>query len=188
VRAYIDTGCSIVTTRQTVAEELRLTIHPTSLDIGGYAGGTTRARGTVYITLTVDLITAEVEDSIQSIPRIVGQSFLNRANVTLVQRNNQIRLFEKHLAELPEMDELPPRKIALWAKDTAIMPPRTIAFIAVSGWRVRVRVTLQLTVSQSVCLGVEPNLGLLTRDIIIFRGKYISKVSPDKSCTMSMVL
>jgi hypothetical protein len=31
--------------------------------------------------------------------------------------------------------------------------------------RVRVRVTLQLTVSQSVYLGVEPNLGLLTRDI-----------------------
>jgi hypothetical protein len=28
-----------------------------------------------------------------------------------------------------------------------------------------VRVTLQLTVSQSVCLGVEPNLGLLTKDI-----------------------
>jgi hypothetical protein len=33
---------------------------------------------------------------------------------------------------------------------------------------VRVRVTLQLTVSQSVCLGVEPNLGLLTRDITFF--------------------
>jgi hypothetical protein len=29
---------------------------------------------------------------------------------------------------------------------------------------VRVRVTLQLTVSQSVRLGVEPDLGLLTRD------------------------
>jgi hypothetical protein len=35
--------------------------------------------------------------------------------------------------------------------------------------RVRVRVTLQLTVSQSVCLGVEPNLGLLTRDIFFFK-------------------
>jgi hypothetical protein len=34
--------------------------------------------------------------------------------------------------------------------------------------RVRVRVTLQLTVSQSVSLGVEPNLGLLTRDIFCF--------------------
>jgi hypothetical protein len=34
-------------------------------------------------------------------------------------------------------------------------------------WIIRVRVTSQLTVSQSVCLGVEPNLGLLTGDIII---------------------
>jgi hypothetical protein len=33
---------------------------------------------------------------------------------------------------------------------------------------VRVRVTLQLTVSPSVCLGVEPNLGLLTRDLTFF--------------------
>jgi hypothetical protein len=29
-------------------------------------------------------------------------------------------------------------------------------------------VTLRLTVSQSVSLGVEPNLGLLTRDIYFF--------------------
>jgi hypothetical protein len=35
-------------------------------------------------------------------------------------------------------------------------------------FRVRVRVTLQLTVSQSICLGVEPNLGLLTRDFFFF--------------------
>jgi hypothetical protein len=34
--------------------------------------------------------------------------------------------------------------------------------------RVRVRVTLRLTVSQSVSLGVEPNVGLLTRDIFFF--------------------
>jgi hypothetical protein len=33
---------------------------------------------------------------------------------------------------------------------------------------VRVRVTLQLTVSQSVHLDVEPNLGLLTRDNFFF--------------------
>jgi hypothetical protein len=33
---------------------------------------------------------------------------------------------------------------------------------------VRVRVTSRLTVSQSVSLGVEPNLGLLTRDISLF--------------------
>jgi hypothetical protein len=33
---------------------------------------------------------------------------------------------------------------------------------------VSVSVTLQLTVSQSVSLGVEPNVGLLTRDIFFF--------------------
>jgi hypothetical protein len=38
----------------------------------------------------------------------------------------------------------------------------------------RVRVTLQLTVSQSVCLGVEPNLGLLTRDLTSFFFKLLS--------------
>jgi hypothetical protein len=31
------------------------------------------------------------------------------------------------------------------------------------------QVTLQLTVSQSVCLGVEPNLGLLTSDIFFLK-------------------
>jgi hypothetical protein len=40
-------------------------------------------------------------------------------------------------------------------------------FIPLKSQSQSVRVTFQLTVSQLVCLGVEPNLGLLTRDIII---------------------
>jgi hypothetical protein len=43
--------------------------------------------------------------------------------------------------------------------------------------RARVRVTLQLTVSQSVSLGVEPNLGLLTRDIFLSFFFFFLKVS-----------
>jgi hypothetical protein len=51
--------------------------------------------------------------------------------------------------------------------------PKTELVVAVSyreptwtelHYRVRVRVTLRLTVSQSVCLGVEPRLGLMTRN------------------------
>jgi hypothetical protein len=38
----------------------------------------------------------------------------------------------------------------------------------------RVRVTLQLTVNQSVSLGVEPNLGLLTRDLFFFKVNVLS--------------
>jgi hypothetical protein len=46
--------------------------------------------------------------------------------------------------------------------------PGYIGPASTSNWpgnsgQVRVRVTLRLTVSQSVCLGIEPNLGQLTR-------------------------
>jgi hypothetical protein len=66
------------------------------------------------------------------VPLIVGQSFLNRAGVTMVLRDNQLRLFEKHLAVLPDVDALPPRRLALWANDAVIIPPRTIGFIEVN--------------------------------------------------------
>jgi hypothetical protein len=38
--------------------------------------------------------------------------------------------------------------------------------------RWQIKVTLRLTVSQSVCLGVKPNLGLLTRDIFFLVQSY----------------
>jgi hypothetical protein len=50
--------------------------------------------------------------------------------------------------------------------------------------RVRVRVTLRLTVSQSVCLGVEPNLGLLTRDFFFF--KLQSSLTRGRICHLSV--
>jgi hypothetical protein len=90
----------------------------------------------VHITLTVDLVTAEVEayvvdDKIQAVPIIVGQSFLNRANVTMVLRDNQVWVFENHLAVLPAVDALPPRTVGLYAKDHVVIPPRTNAVIEI---------------------------------------------------------
>jgi hypothetical protein len=121
-----------------VAEELKLQTRPTSQCIRGYAGGTTRAIGVAAVTLTVDLATAEVAvfvvaDEVQSVSIIIGQSFLNQANVTVVLRDNEIRLFEKNLAALTDLDDLPPRKLALWAKDTVVIPPHTIGFITITG-------------------------------------------------------
>jgi hypothetical protein len=88
------------------------------------------------LTLTVDLVTADVEgyivdNEVQAVLIIVGRSFLNRANVTMMLRDNQIRLFEKHLGVLPDVDALPPRKLALCAKGTVVIPLRTIGFIEV---------------------------------------------------------
>jgi hypothetical protein len=87
--------------------------------------------------LTVDLVTADVTvyvvaNEVQTVPLIVGKSFLNRAGVTMVLRDNQLRLFEKHLAVLPDIDALPQRRLALWTKDAVIILPRTIGFIEVN--------------------------------------------------------
>jgi hypothetical protein len=43
------------------------------------------------------------------------------------------------------------------------LPPGSSPLFIDSRTELRVRVTLRLTVSQSVCLGVEPRLGLMTR-------------------------
>jgi hypothetical protein len=62
-----------------VAEELQLKLQPTMQYIRGYAGGATRASGVTDLTVTVDLVTADVTvfvvaDEVQSVP-IIRQSF-----------------------------------------------------------------------------------------------------------------
>jgi hypothetical protein len=132
LKGYIDTGCSIVTLRKTTAIELQLELQL----IRGYAGGVTPALGEAEVTLTVDLITAKVtasivEDRVRSVPVIIGQTILNRAGVTMVLRDNQIRLFDKHLAVLPGLGDLPSREVALRSKEDVVIPSHTIGFIEV---------------------------------------------------------
>jgi hypothetical protein len=134
LKGYIDTGCSIVTLRKTTAIELQFEQRPSTQLIRGYAGGVTPALGEAEVTLTVDLITAKVtativEDRVQSVPVIIGQTILNRAGVTMVLRDNQIRLFDKHLAALPGLDDLPSRKVALRSKEDVVIPSHMIGFI-----------------------------------------------------------
>jgi hypothetical protein len=136
LKGYIDTGCSIVTLRKATAIELQLEQRPSTQLIRGYAGGVAPALGEAEVTLTVDLITAKVtasivEDRVQSVPVIIGQTILNRAGVTMVLRDNQIRLFDKHLAVLPGLDDLPSRKVALRSKEDVVIPSHTIGFIEI---------------------------------------------------------
>uniref|UniRef100_A0A1Y1KQJ6 Reverse transcriptase domain-containing protein n=1 Tax=Photinus pyralis TaxID=7054 RepID=A0A1Y1KQJ6_PHOPY len=68
----------------------------------------------------------------QQVPVIVGQTFLNRTDVTLLLRDHQTRLFENHLAALPDVASLPPRKLPLWSKNAAVIPPNTIDLIEIA--------------------------------------------------------
>jgi hypothetical protein len=49
----------------------------------------------------------------------------------MVLRDNQIRLFDKHLAVLPGLDDLPSREVALRLKEDVVIPSHTIGFIEV---------------------------------------------------------
>jgi hypothetical protein len=61
-------------------------------------------------------------------------------------------------------DELPPRAELLLVLLLLIVSVVVLELLIV----LRVRVTFRLTVSQSVCLGVEPRLKLMTRYLFMF--------------------
>jgi hypothetical protein len=55
--------------------------------------------------------------------------------------------------------------------------------------QIQVKVTLRLTVSQSVSLGVEPQLGLMTRYLVLFDsyGLFLWGALPDERTGLSFV-
>ncbi|KAJ8953799.1 hypothetical protein NQ318_006646 [Aromia moschata] len=104
----------------------------------GYGGSIIPVLGEANAVLEVDLIQASVEvvvvsDSVQSVPLMIGQTFINQSDVTVVIKDNRLRLFKSCLAALPEIEQLSPRKIPLWSKDAVVIPPNTIGFIEVYG-------------------------------------------------------
>ena len=95
VQGFIDTGCSIVTIRETTATQLNLKLSISTQCVKGYAGGMTKPLGESTIKFEVDLMGADVtahvvRDDVQTVPIIVGQTFLNQCNCTMVLRDNHV--------------------------------------------------------------------------------------------------
>lgn len=78
--------------------------------------------------LKVDLAEAAVDahivpDDVRSVAAIVGQPLTDRPDVTVLQRGGELRLFkEGSEAMLREAENLPPRKIELWASEATVIP------------------------------------------------------------------
>lgn len=109
-RAYIDTGCSVVTIRNSEVTRLEL---PFTKIVRGYGGGSVPVLGKVRASLSVDLVEAEVTmlvvtDSAQSVPVLIGQTFLNGANVTVVMKEGRLRLFNSAMLAV---EPLPPTRM-----------------------------------------------------------------------------
>lgn len=137
LQAYIDSGSQCVTLREEDAGRMQLELRPTDAILRGYGGGAVNPCGVARANLKVDLAEGEVDvhivpDHMQAVPLIVGQPFLDLPGVTTVLRDGQMRLFDRTMAELPEVEGLPSQKLALWATETTIIPPQQAADVKVS--------------------------------------------------------
>ncbi|KAJ3650016.1 hypothetical protein Zmor_021729 [Zophobas morio] len=132
---YIDTGSSMVIIKHSVVKDLGLTMNPCSYLIRGYCNGNTSAIGKVWIDLKVDLVHDKVEavvvhDEVQTVPILVGQTFINAKNRTLVVQDDDVRLIGKELSNI-NLDAVPPKKMTLYCQETTVIPPHSIGFVRV---------------------------------------------------------
>lgn len=136
LRAYVDLRSQCVTLRLSEAQKLYLKIDSTQDVLRGYGGAAVQSCGVSKVTLKVDLAEATADahiipDCVQNVPIIVGQPFTDQPSVVAVQRGGELRLSEAGTAELPEVEQLPPRKVVLWAERAYIIPPGRAADIKV---------------------------------------------------------
>ncbi|XP_044760406.1 uncharacterized protein LOC123317860 [Coccinella septempunctata] len=126
LRGYVDSGCSVVTLRQSVVDNLKLETYTTNVRLCGYAGGSVVATSKVTLKLDVDLASATVEaivvpDYVQNVSVLVGQPFINNENVTMVVRGNQVRLFNKNIFTFDNIIDSPKRKINLYVSEKSVI-------------------------------------------------------------------
>lgn len=135
LKGYVDSGCAAVTIRDSDVDKLSLKRLPTSMRLNGFSGGSVLVKSRVKIDLHVDMASSLVEalvvpNEFQEVSVTVGQPFINNEKISVLIQGDQVRLFN-NLTQLDYVPDLPPRKVNLWAKETAVIPPNNIEHIEV---------------------------------------------------------
>ncbi|KAL1489300.1 hypothetical protein ABEB36_014223 [Hypothenemus hampei] len=130
---YIDTGCTAVIIKHSVVNKLGLKVDQCCYTVDGYGNGRTVAIGKVIIDLEVDLAAEKIEaivvdDNMQSIPILIGQTFINK-NKTLIVKNNEVRLVADGKLADNNLNNIPPKKMTLICSKTTVIPPHSVRFI-----------------------------------------------------------
>lgn len=101
VNGYID--YQVVAIREREAQQLNLSGDVNQwIYVNGYGGGKVQTLCTVSAILEVDLVKAEVSlvvvlNELQTLAIVIGQPFISKANVVLVLKNGQLRLYESEM-------------------------------------------------------------------------------------------
>nr|CAI5851486.1 unnamed protein product [Callosobruchus analis] len=136
LKGFIDSGCEIVTIRESDAKLAGLSWVDSEVCLNGYGGGTSKVLGISKVNLKVDLFDSNVPvyvvpDHLQTMAILIGRSVLSNPEAITVVKNGSARLFSTKIGDIPEVDELP-TKITLRAKQKVEIPPHHIGFVTCS--------------------------------------------------------
>lgn len=136
MRAYLDLGSECVTLRRSDALQAEIKSCATDRVLRGFGGSTVWPCGVCRVKLKVDLAEADcdayiVPDEVQEVALIVGQPFTDLPRIVVVQKKGKLRLFDEASAELPQVDQLPARKMAVWAAEATVIPSNEAADVKV---------------------------------------------------------
>nr|CAI5840104.1 unnamed protein product [Callosobruchus analis] len=136
LKGFIDSGCEIVTVRESDAKLAGLSWVDSEVCLNGYGGGTSKVLGISKVNLKVDLFDSNVPvyvvpDLLQTMAILIGRSVLSNPEAITVVKNGSAWLFSTKIADIPEVDELP-TKITLRAKQKVEIPPHHIGFVTCS--------------------------------------------------------
>ena len=93
------------------------------------------ALGKTEINLQVDLFSANVpvivvSHTLQTMPVLIGQTFLDSTGAVLIIRNGKLRIFNNEMTTLPEIDQLPVSTIKLLCQKAIVIPPNHIGMLS----------------------------------------------------------
>ncbi|KAJ8934813.1 hypothetical protein NQ318_010227 [Aromia moschata] len=116
-QSYVDTGCGAVLLKQEEADSMRISYTPSSLYVFGYGGSKVKVLGKTIIRLKVDQVELDVEvlvvpNDAQIVAVMVGQSFVNNDNVTMIASGTEVRILPADV-NISKVLGIPPSKIPL---------------------------------------------------------------------------
>ena len=131
---YMDTGSCVNTIRKCVAEKWSEFWQPCTYQLTAFGGSVIQSIAKMNVQMEVDVAKASVEivivpDLCQRVDVIIGQPFLNQANVNVMISGGEVRIFNKDLAELTQLEAEPQLKIPIMVQDATTIPGKHFALL-----------------------------------------------------------
>ncbi|WP_253302469.1 reverse transcriptase domain-containing protein [Wolbachia endosymbiont of Psylliodes chrysocephala] len=194
MKAFVDTGCSVVVIREEDAKNIGLRWTSASVTLKGYNNSISKSIGKTVVHLVVDQASDEVEvlivpSHVQQIPVIIGQSFINGKNKLMIVKDNVVHISDKEdTLILPNLEYTRSPTIKLFPKEETEIPPNTMMNIEVTcedyngdiyvEYALRTQPELEYCIGRCITTSVRPIIPIINMsnsDIILSKDSLIAR-------------